>query len=72
MNFATNLANQIAISQETMRLQQLFLANPKGAYETQLSYAQAKELGFIVYSSQIGGVRVSLPPLAGNSQYGDH
>lgn len=72
MNFATNLANQIAISQETMRLQQLFTSNPRGSYETSLSYSQAQTLGFIVYSSQIGGVCVSLPTVAGNSQYGDH
>ncbi len=72
MNFAMNLAQQIATSQEAARLQQLFMQNPKGSFETTMSYQQASSLGFIVSSSQIGGTFVSLPSLHGQSQYGDH
>jgi hypothetical protein len=45
--------------------------SPHTSVETTLSYAEAKELGFEVYSSQRDGVFVSLPK-NNYSQFGDH
>lgn len=66
--FAQNLRNQITADREINRLRGLFQHNPDDSYETTLSYAEAKELGFEVYSSQRDGVYVSLP----KSYYGPY
>lgn len=71
MNFAQQLQQNIRKQAELNRLTQQFTVRPDTSVETTLSYTEAKELGFEVYSSQRDGVFVSLPKNS-YSQFGDH
>jgi hypothetical protein len=71
MNFAQQLQQNIRKQSELNRLTHLFTMSPNTSVETTLSYAEAKELGFEVYSSQRDGVQVTLPK-NNYSQFGDH
>ena len=71
MNFAQQLQQNIRKQSELNRLTQQFTMSPHTSVETTLSYVEAKELGFEVYSSQRDGVFVSLPK-NNYCQFGDH
>lgn len=71
MSFAQNLKNSIQRQIELNRLTMLFTQSPNTSVETSLSYSEAKDLGFEVYSSQRDGVFVSLPK-NNYGQFGDH
>ena len=69
--FAQRLRHSITQDRELNRLTRFFQEYPDASCGTSLSYSEARELGFEVYSSQRDGVIVSLPR-NNYSQFGDH